>query len=234
MPTVRSYWPLAIAGAAILAVTMGIRQSLGLFVSPLNTSTGLGIVTVSFTLAVGQFVWGAAQPVFGAIADRAGPVRVIVAGAVLLALGLAATPFMSSSLGLVFFLGVVAAAGAGAGSFSILIGAAAGRIPAERRAFASGFINAGGSFGQFVFAPLSQALIAAFGWIAALWALAAAALATIPMAAAFREKRGGGDPRRARAGDHAVGTDRRGLPRPELPAACTRASSPAASTSPSS
>jgi predicted MFS family arabinose efflux permease len=189
MPTRRPFWSLAIAGAAILAVTMGIRQSLGLFVSPLNTATGLGIVTVSFTLAVGQFVWGAAQPVFGAIADRVGPVRVMVAGGILLAIGLAATPFMGSSLGLVFFLGVVAAAGAGAGSFSILIGAAANRIPPERRAFASGFINAGGSFGQFVFAPLSQALIAAMGWIAALWALAVAALATIPMSAAFRERR---------------------------------------------
>jgi MFS family permease len=189
MQSARSWWPLAIAGAAILAVTMGIRQSLGLFVSPLNTSTGLGIVTVSFTLAIGQFVWGAAQPVFGALADRVGPVRVMMAGAILLALGLAATPFMASSLGLVFFLGVVAAAGAGAGSFSILIGAAASRIPAEKRAFASGFINAGGSFGQFVFAPLSQALIVTMGWIAALWALAAAALATIPMATAFRERR---------------------------------------------
>ncbi len=190
MQTVRAYWSLAIAGAAILAITMGIRQSLGLFVSPLNTATGLGIVTVSFTLAVGQFVWGAAQPVFGAIADRVGPVRVMVAGGLLLAAGLAATPFMSSSLGLVFFLGVVTAAGAGAGSFSILMGAAANRMAPERRAFASGFINAGGSFGQFVFAPLSQAMIALAGWVAALWALAAAALATIPLAFAFREKRG--------------------------------------------
>ena len=189
MPDTRPYWTLAIAGAAILAVTMGIRQSLGLFVSPLNTATGLGIVTVSFTLAVGQFVWGAAQPVFGAIADRVGPVRVMMAGGLLLALGLAVTPFMASSLGLVFFLGVVTAAGAGAGSFSILIGAAANRIAPERRAFASGFINAGGSFGQFVFAPLSQALIVAVGWVAALWALAVAALATIPMSAAFRERR---------------------------------------------
>jgi MFS family permease len=190
MPSPRSYWALAIAGAAILAITMGIRQSLGLFVSPLNTATGLGIVTVSFTLAVGQFVWGAAQPVFGAIADRVGPVRVMMAGAVMLALGLAATPFMGSSLGLVFFLGVVAAAGAGAGSFSLLLGASAGRIPPQRRAFASGFINAGGSFGQFVFAPLSQALIAAFGWVAAIWALAAAALATIPLSLSFRERPG--------------------------------------------
>jgi len=186
----RSFWTLAIAGAAILAVTMGVRQSLGLFVSPLNTSTGLGIVTISFTLAVGQFVWGAAQPVFGAIADRVGPVRVMMAGGLLLAIGLAATPFMSSSLGLVFFLGVVTAAGAGAGSFSILYGAAANRLAPERRAFASGFINAGGSFGQFVFAPLTQALIAAAGWVAALWALALAALATLPMAVAFRDRDG--------------------------------------------
>ena len=190
MQNARAYWSLAIAGAAILAVTMGIRQSLGLFVSPLNTSTGLGIVTVSFALAVGQFVWGAAQPVFGAIADRAGPVRVMMAGGILLALGLAVTPFTGSAFGLVFFLGVVTAAGAGAGSFSILIGAAANRIPAEKRAFASGFINAGGSFGQFVFAPLSQALIAAIGWVGALWTLACAALATLPMSLAFRERRG--------------------------------------------
>ena len=188
MQTTRPYWGLAIAGAAILAVTMGIRQSLGLFVSPLNTSTGLGIVTVSFALAVGQFVWDAAQPVFGIIADRAGPVRVMMVGGALLALGLAATPFMDSAIGLVFFLGVVAAAGAGAGSFSILFGAAANRIPAEKRAFASGFINAGGSFGGFVFAPLSQALIAALGWVAALWALAVAALATLPMTLAFRRR----------------------------------------------
>jgi MFS family permease len=189
-PSARQYWTLAIAGAAIFAVTMGIRQSLGLFVSPLNTSTGLGIVTVSFALAVGQFVWGASQPLFGAIVDRVGPVRVMSLGAILMAIGLAVTPFMDTSLGMVFFLGVVTAAGAGAGSFSILFGAAANRLPIERRAFASGFINAGGSFGQFVFAPLSQVLINIAGWMAALWTLAAAALATIPMALAFRQEKG--------------------------------------------
>ena len=134
MPTVRSFWTLAIAGAAILAVTMGIRQSLGLFVSPLNTSTGLGIVTISFTLAVGQFVWGAAQPVFGAIADRVGPVRVMMAGGVLLAIGLAATPFMSSSLGLVFFLGVISRGGRRRGQ--LLDPLRRGRQPLPRRSAA--------------------------------------------------------------------------------------------------
>jgi MFS family permease len=183
MPTgSRAYWVLVLCASAILMITMGVRQSLGLFVSPLNTSTGLGIVTISFALAVGQFVWGAAQPIFGMLLDRAGTVRIIVIGAVMMALGLAATPFMSSGFGLVLMLGILTAAGAGAGSFSILIGSAAQRLPPEKRAFASGFINAGGSFGQFVFAPLSQAVIALFGWVAALWTLAAACLATIPLA----------------------------------------------------
>lgn len=178
----RAYWVLVLCASAILMITMGVRQSLGLFVSPLNTSSGLGIVTISFALAVGQLVYGVSQPIFGALLDRAGTVRIIVIGAATMAVGLAATPFMAGGFGLVLMLGVLIAAGSGAGSFSILIGSAAQRLPAERRAFASGFINAGGSFGQFVFAPLSQALISAFGWVSAMWALAAACLATIPLA----------------------------------------------------
>jgi predicted MFS family arabinose efflux permease len=175
-------WTLMLTAAAILMITMGARQSLGLFVSPLNTGTGLGIVTISFAMAVGQFVWGASQPVFGAIADRYGSSRVIIAGALMFAVGTALTPFASSEWALLLTLGIVSAAGAGAGSFSILIGGTAGRLPPEKRAFAAGFINAGGSFGQFVFAPINQALISTFGWVTALLAMAATGLATIPLA----------------------------------------------------
>jgi MFS family permease len=172
-----------------MAVTIGARQSLGLFVSPLNTSTGLGIVTISFALAVGQFAWGAAQPLFGLLADRIGSFKVIVIGAFMLTLGLALTPYMHSGLGLTVFLGVITAMGAGAGSFSILIGATSQRLPPEKRAFASGFINAGGSFGQFLFAPVSQALISSIGWIGAMWTLAATALVTVPLGLPFRESK---------------------------------------------
>ena len=176
------YWSIALAAAAILAITMGARQTLGLFVAPLDASTGLGVASISFALAIGQFVWGASQPVFGALADHYGPGRALVAGGVLLALGMALTPFMQSEPGLILTLGVLAAAGAGAGSFSILIGAAAGLLPPARRAFASGFINAGGSFGQFVFAPFLQVLIAGFGWMQAMLTMAVLTLATIPLA----------------------------------------------------
>lgn len=178
----RAAWTLILAASAIMMITFGARQSMGLFVSPLNSSTGLGIVTISFALAVGQFVWGASQPIFGAIADKYGPQRVIMAGGLMLAAGSAITPFVKSDWQLVLVMGVLTAAGAGAGSLSILLGASAQQLPPERRSFAAGFINAGGSFGQFVFAPVLQAIIAGFGWISAMFALAAASIATIPIA----------------------------------------------------
>lgn len=184
----RAAWMLTIAAAAILMITMGARMTTGLFLSPLNTATQLGVVSISFAMAIGQFVWGAAQPVFGAIADKYGSSRVIIAGAIMLAAGTALTPFVSSEWGLILTLGILSAAGAGAGSFSILIGAAAQRLPVERRAFASGFINAGGSFGQFVFAPLMQAIITASGWVAAMLTMAAATLLTIPLAWPLRQR----------------------------------------------
>ena len=182
----RSWWVGIALASSLLMVTTGVRQSLGLFVSPINTSSGLGIVTISFALAVGHFVWGLAQPIAGAFADRYGPGRVLAIGIVVLALGMALTPLWLNGVGLVLTLGVLAAAGSGAGSFSVLIGAAAKRIPVAKRGTASGVVNAGGSFGQFVFAPISQTLITAFGWITAMWTLAAIALATLPLARALR------------------------------------------------
>jgi MFS family permease len=178
----RAAWLLILSASAILMLTMAARLTTGLFLSPINTSTGLGVASISLAMAVGQFMWGASQPIFGAVADKWGPARVIVLGGVMLAIGLAATPFVSSQWGLMLTLGVLSAAGAGAGSFSILIGATAQRLPPERRPFAAGFINAGGSFGQFVFSPLVQFLIASSGWVLAMMSLAATTLLTIPLA----------------------------------------------------
>ena len=187
--TPRAAWMLILAASTILMITMGARLTTGLFLSPINTSTGLGVASISFAMAVAQLMWGASQPVFGAIADKYGAARVIVVGGIMLAAGTAATPFMDSEWGLLLTMGILSAAGAGAGSFSILIGATAQRLPAERRAFASGFINAGGSFGQFVFAPLMGAIIAGAGWVMAMLTMAAATLLTIPLALGMRSKK---------------------------------------------
>jgi MFS family permease len=202
-----SIWPLLLAAAAILMITMGARQSLGLFVSPLNTATGMGVVAISFAMAVGQFVWGASQPVFGAFADRYGSTRVLMAGGLLMAAGFALTPLVSGPWMLLLTVGFLQAAGAGAGSFAILIGATARQLPAGRRAFASGFINAGGSFGQFLFAPLNQALIAAFGWVTAMFAMAGSVLLTLPLA----RRVGSGAAGAPHAGGHAASSSESGL-----------------------
>jgi len=180
---------LMCAAAMVLMVTMGMRQSLGLYIAPIIETTHVGYAAMSFALAIGQLMWGVAQPVFGALADRHGSRPVLIAGALLLAGGTALTPFASNEFALLATIGVLTAAGAGAGSFSVLIGVVAQRVPAAKRSFASGFVNAGGSLGQFVFAPLNQLLIASFGWMAGMWAMAVAALATIPIAGPLLTRR---------------------------------------------
>jgi len=187
---------LMCAAAAVLMVTMGMRQSLGLYIAPIIDSTHVGYAAMSFALAIGQLMWGVAQPVFGGLADRYGSRPVLISGALLLAAGTALTPFATNEFGLLATLGVLTAAGAGAGSFSVLIGVVAQRVPADKRSVAAGFVNAGGSLGQFVFAPLNQLLIASFGWMAAMWTMAVAALATIPIAGPLLVRR---KPEEARA-----------------------------------
>ena len=170
-----------LAAAGIMMITMGTRQSLGLFVGPIDASTGLGITTISLALAIGQFAWGAIQPVAGAVSDHYGPRVVLIGGVLILALGSALTPFMHSGFGLIVSLGLLSALGSGVGSFSVLIGAASQRLPVEARGSASGVINAGGSFGQFVFAPILQKLIQSFGWMGAMWSMAVMTLAALPL-----------------------------------------------------
>ncbi|MGE8212836.1 MFS transporter [Stenotrophomonas sp.] len=184
----RTPWLLLLAASSILMVTMGVRQTSGLLIDPIHSATGLGIAQISFSLAIGQFVWGAVQPLFGAMADQRGPLPVLVGGGLLLAVGLFAATLLPGAWGLNLSFGLLLAAGAGAGSFSVLIGATAWRIPAQKRSMAAGIINAGGSLGQFLFAPLVQLLLSAFGWVKALYALAVIVLLSLPLAWPLRKR----------------------------------------------
>ena len=174
-------WMTTLMASSILMITMGSRQATGLYVGPLNTDTGLGIVAISLAMAIGQFVWGAAQPIAGAFADKYGPRPVLLYGVLILVIGSALTPFVTSSWGLILTMGVMTAIGAGACSFSVLLGAAAQRMPTESRGVASGIINAGGSFGQFVFAPIIGKLIQWVGWMGSMWAIAVVTLLAVPL-----------------------------------------------------
>ena len=166
-------WVL-LAAAGTFALTMGTRQSMGLFVGDVNTSTGLGLASVSLAFAFGQLCWGLTQPFAGWVADRHGPGRVLVLGVLLVASGLLLVPFMHSTVGLIFAIGVLAAGGAGMAGPSVLMSATTRLVALEKRGLATGVVNAGGSFGQFVFAPVATAISTAAGWAAAVaigWAI---------------------------------------------------------------
>lgn len=68
----RAFWLVLLAAAGTFALTMGTRQTMGLFLSPLNTATGLGIGSISLAFAFGQLCWGLTQPFAGAMADKVG------------------------------------------------------------------------------------------------------------------------------------------------------------------
>jgi MFS family permease len=178
-------WVL-IAAAGTFALTMGARQSMGLFLGNLNTSTGLGLASISLAFAFGQLWWGLTQPLAGIVADRVGPGRVLVVGVVLVAIGTALIPLMTSTWGLIFAIGVLAAGGAGMAGPAVLMAATTRLVAPARRAFATGIVNAGGSFGQFVFAPIAQAITTAAGWAAALQSLALITLLALPAAWVLR------------------------------------------------
>ncbi len=175
-------WLVLLAAAGAFALTMGVRQTMGLFLSALNTSTALGIGSISLAFAFGQLWWGLTQPFAGAAADRIGTGRVVLIGVVLVAVGTIITPLMTTTVGLIFAIGVLAAGGAGMAGPSVLMGATMRMVAPEKRGLATGIVNAGGSFGQFAMAPIAIGLTAAIGWVGAMQWLGVLVLLALPAA----------------------------------------------------
>lgn len=194
----RAWLPVA-AAVGLLAIAMGSRSVFGLFISPLNSATGLGIATISFAVAVSQLTWGAAQPLAGLLAERYGAARVIAAGCLLGAASGMLIPFAGGAPLLVLLFGVAGVA-ATVGSPSLLVGTVSARVSPEKRGVVAGIIGAGGPLGQLVLAPAAQGLILAAGWVTAALSVAALSIVAVPLALAFRRKPGAPAPAAARGG----------------------------------
>jgi MFS family permease len=195
-------WVVLLAGAGVFALTMGTRQTMGLFLSSLNTATGLGVGSISLAFAFGQLWWGLTQPFAGAMADKVGAGRVLLLGVLLVAIGTFITPYMTTTAGLIFAIGVLAAGGAGMAGPAVLMSATARLIAPEKRGIATGIVNAGGSFGQFIMAPIAGGLMLALGWASAMQVLGLIVLLALPAAFVLR----GNSLQAAPAGQKVVGT----------------------------
>jgi MFS family permease len=172
-------------GGLILMLALGTRQSFGLFLRPMTLDLGWGRETFSFAIALQNLVWGLGMPFAGAIADRYGAGRVLVAGGAAYGAGLIAMAHAATPLALQFAAGLLIGLGLACSGFGVVLAVVARAFPPEKRSLAVGITGACGSFGQFVMLPWGHALIAQFGWLNALFALAATAFLMIPLGGAL-------------------------------------------------
>ncbi|MBC7944285.1 MAG: MFS transporter [Burkholderiales bacterium] len=174
----------------ILTLSVGIRQTFGLFLQPMSVDFGWGRETFAFALAAQNLVWGVAQPFAGMIADKFGAGRVVIVGSLLYALGLLLMAYADTALGLDLSAGVLIGLGLSGTTFGVVMGVVGRAVSAEKRSMALGIAGAGGSFGQFIMLPYGQSLISTWGWQAALIGLAVSTLLIAPLAYGMRSNGG--------------------------------------------
>jgi MFS family permease len=166
-------------------LSLGTRQSFGLFLQPMSSDLGWGRETFAFALALQNLVWGVAQPFAGMVADKYGAARVIVAAGLFYALGLALMAYSESGLVLNISAGLLVGLGLSGSAFAVVMGVVGRAFPPEKRSMAFGMVGAGGSFGQFIMLPYGQVLISQFGWLSALLILALSSFLMVPLAFAL-------------------------------------------------
>ena len=171
-----------VAGCVISNVGFGIRSAFGLFLEPMTIARDWPRETFALAMALQNLLWGVALPFAGAMADRMGPARVIIIGALIYSVGVWGMSAAESGLALHLTGGILTGTGIAFSSFSIALAAMTRVVGPEKRSLVLGLGTAAGSFGQVLFSPISQGFIAAYGWNTTLLILAATTLLMIPLA----------------------------------------------------
>jgi MFS family permease len=173
---------IIIAGATVVTIAMGVRNTFGIFLNPLSAEHGISISMLSFAIALQNLVWGLAQPVAGAISDRHGAGRVIAVGGVLYAAGLVVAALFSDPMMIIFGGGILIGMAQSCTTFAVVLGVIGRNVDEKRRPMALGIAAAGGSFGQMAVVPLAQGLIDIDGVVFSLMGMAALTFILVPLA----------------------------------------------------
>lgn len=207
-----SGWRCTAAAAMLIAIVVGSRSAFGLFLSPINTATGLGLAVLGFAVALGQLGQGLAQPLVGLLADRYGATRLIIAGSLGFAAATVSLTWSTSAFAIAATVVLVGIAGTAMSSIAMLLGEVARRVSPARQALAISIVSAAGPAGQLLFGPMTQAAIEWAGWVRAVWLTAGLGLLALPLALAFRRTvsakplppgQSGGDTGRSPSGEDA-------------------------------
>jgi MFS family permease len=174
-------WAIIICGGAIVGLSVGIRQSFGLFLTPISEHLSLGREVFALSIGLINLLWGIFAPLTGAVADKFGPTRVVLAGTLLYCSGLY---IISNAVGPAELIAAGALIGVGMSGlgFTVVLGAVGRAAPPEKRSMALGLASMGGSIGQFVAIPYAHVLIGQIGWSSSLLFLLATAALMAPLA----------------------------------------------------
>jgi predicted MFS family arabinose efflux permease len=178
-----------VAAGLILGLSMGVRQTFGLFVQPMADATGISVAGISLAIAFQNLLWGVATPFVGMAADRYGNGPFLLAGGLFYAAGMAVTAYADTPLLLHLGAGALVGLGVSAAGFTLVLAAVARAAPDDRRSTWLGIASAGGSAGQFLLLPGAQSLIGAFDYQIALLVLAGLAFLIVPLTASVADRK---------------------------------------------
>jgi predicted MFS family arabinose efflux permease len=182
LQALRPTLPILIGASLMLSLSMGLRQSLGIFMQPLTHDVGISVSDFTLAIAVQNLAWGFLQPLAGAMTVRYGFRAIMIVGSVLYIAGLI---FMAEAHG---FLSIMIGAGALIGTSlactaaAIAMSVAARAVPESVRSTVLGIVSAAGSLGALLSAPIGQALSEGYGWRTGMIGFVILSLALIPAA----------------------------------------------------
>lgn len=183
-------WVIVLSASCILALSIGLRQSLGLYLTPISMDLGIGRETFALSMGLMNLIWGLGAPLAGALADRYGAGRVVAAAGVAYGCGLWVMTFGGSGDQLLLG-GVLIGLGLSGAGFTVILGTVGRAVHPARRGAALGLVSVGGSIGQFVALPYTHVLINGTGWLTSLIVLSATALLITPLAFGIAGRRAG-------------------------------------------
>ncbi len=170
-----------LAGSSVmLTMSMGMRQSWGLFSVPITQDLGISIADFMLAIAIQNLVWGMTQPLIGAYADKFGCRLVAILGTLLYAAGIGVTMAATGTLMLIIGLGVMVGIAMSCTALMLALAASARAVSATKRTLILGIISAMGSVGSFIAAPLAEGLIASHGWLIAMIAFLGLCVVMLP------------------------------------------------------
>ena len=179
---------LMLVGGTIVAVSMGIRQSFGVFLLPVVTDLELTRTAFGLTIAIQNLIWGIAQPLAGILTDKYGSYRMLILSSLLYMAGLVLTAQTTSATGLHLSLGVIIGLAMSGTTFTVVLSAIGRLVPPEKRSLAFGIVSSGGSIGMFTFVPLGQLFIGQYGWSTAFLILAGCVMIVPLLTMMFRRQ----------------------------------------------